>query len=428
MTMPSAQTDHLLRRIAEALGQDAVPPVIGVAVSGGGDSMALLDLLRLAGAEYGFDLRAATVDHGLRPGSAREAADVAAFCAARGIPHATLRWQGWDGRGNLQAAARSARYRLLADWAAGAGVGVLALGHTLDDQAETVLMRLARASGPDGLAAMPARFVRHGMRWTRPLLGIGRDELRAHLSARGIGWAEDPSNEDLRFDRVRARRALAVIAPLGVTPAALAHVARTMAEARAALDHLADAEWARRVTGDRGDILIRDDLPGTGWPGWDQQGSGQPGSGQPGLPAETARRLLLRALRRVSGGAWPPRHAALDDLAARLAGAGRHTLAGCLVTRRGCVTRITREWNAVRGLRAAPDALWDGRWRMEGPAAPGLWIAALGPAGLALCPGWRASGMPRDSLLSSPAVWAQDRLIAAPLAGKPAGWRAICDD
>jgi len=187
-----------------AAGIAALPPgPLGVAISGGGDSTALLLLLHAARRA----VLAVTVDHGLRPESAAEAAAVGALCAARGIPHDTLVWAEGPESGNLQARARQARRRLIADWARGRGIGDVALGHTLDDQAETVLLRLARGSGVDGLAAMAAVAEGDGVRWHRPLLGIGRGALRDWLRGEGVAWIDDPSNEDPRFDRVRVRAA-----------------------------------------------------------------------------------------------------------------------------------------------------------------------------------------------------------------------------
>ncbi|MGJ8618282.1 MAG: tRNA lysidine(34) synthetase TilS, partial [Sulfitobacter sp.] len=120
------------------------PDVLGVAVSGGGDSMALLHLLHGLSALHGTKLRAVTVNHGLRPEAASEAQMVQAFCATLGVQHDTLMWKDWDGIGNLQNAARQARYQMMADWATIHGISTIALGHTADDQAETFLMRLAR--------------------------------------------------------------------------------------------------------------------------------------------------------------------------------------------------------------------------------------------------------------------------------------------
>ena len=153
------------------------PDKLGVAVSGGGDSTALLVLLDDWRRDGGPELAVATVDHGLRPEAAAEAAEVAALCGRLGVPHETLAWR-WDGKGNLSDAARRGRLRLIAGWANGRGIGMVAQGHTADDQAETFLMRLARGSGVDGLAAMAARRTAEGVAWVRPLLQVRRGEFR----------------------------------------------------------------------------------------------------------------------------------------------------------------------------------------------------------------------------------------------------------
>ncbi|HEX9857861.1 MAG TPA: tRNA lysidine(34) synthetase TilS, partial [Paracoccaceae bacterium] len=237
-------------RFLQGLGDVAHP--LGLAVSGGGDSMALLHLT----VQAGVPCIAATVDHGLRPESADEAAGVARVCAGLGVPHEVLRWQGWDGSGNLQDQARRARYRLMADWALRQGIGAVALGHNRDDLAETFLMRLAREAGVDGLAAMSPRRRFLGVEWRRPLLGIGRDELRGWLAGQGLTWVDDPSNANDRYDRVKMRKALGGLAPLGITAPGLAAVALHLAEVRQALEvqTLAAAREMARV--EAGDVLL----------------------------------------------------------------------------------------------------------------------------------------------------------------------------
>nr|WP_287183076.1 tRNA lysidine(34) synthetase TilS [Rhodovulum sp.] len=371
---------------------------LGVAVSGGGDSVALL--LALAGRR----VHAVTVDHGLRPEATAEARFVAEICARLGLPHETLRWRGWDGQGNLQDAARRARYRLIADWAAGQGIGRVALGHTRDDQAETVLMRLARGAGVDGLSAMaPARDAL-GVTWLRPFLGLSRADLRAFLTERGQGWIEDPSNEDARFDRVQARRALASLAPLGITAEGLAATAARMGSARAALEAATLAAARHVAREERGDVVLAR-------------------AGLDALQDEIARRLLVAALCWVASSDYPPRAKALVETLAALDSAPRATLHGCLIAREAGGLRIAREPAAVAGTVAPADALWDGRWRLDGPLGPGLKIRALGEAGLGDCPDWRATGLPRASLLASPGIWQGKRLVAAPLAGLSNGWK-----
>ena len=197
----------LINEIDRVFGGDKRPGKIGVAVSGGSDSLALLFLLH----EWAqVPIAAATVNHGLREEAQSEVELVAGVCDDLGIPHRALKWQGWDGKGNLQDQARQNRYSLLADWARGERCETVALGHTMDDQAETFLMRLARSSGIDGLSGMDGRIWRNDQRFDRPLLSVRRAELQDYLTQRGVDWVDDPSNEDERFDRVKARKALRI--------------------------------------------------------------------------------------------------------------------------------------------------------------------------------------------------------------------------
>jgi len=397
VTRPLAET------LAAALAP--LPPGgLGVAVSGGGDSMALLHLLAELSRAEGFALRAATVDHGLRPEAAAEAALVAKTCASLGIPHETLTWRGWQDTGNLQAAARAARYDLLADWARAAGLGAVALGHTAEDQAETLLMRLGRRAGVDGLSGMQGRREDRGMLWLRPLLRSRRAELRDWLSARGLDWIEDPSNRDRRFERVRIRKALALLEPLGIGVEALTEVAGNLALAREALARQTE-QTARTLAS----------LPGgavrLARPGFDA------------LPLEIRRRLLVKALAWVGGAPWGARRAPVMAALEGIAGGQGSTLGGCQLLVKREALWVCREPRAVVGLTCAPGELWDRRWRLTpGPAlAPreGLSVAALGPEGLGHFPEWREKGLPRPLLLASPALWHEGAPVAAALVGAP---------
>lgn len=209
-------------------------PGLLVAVSGGPDSVALLALLADWARTPGRPrLHAATVDHGLRAESAAEAAAVEALCGRLNVPHATLRWEGVKPARGLQVQARTARYALLAREAQRLG-STLVTAHTLDDQAETLLMRLAHGSGPAGLIGMRARTVKEGVTLVRPLLAIAKARLVATAEARGLRFARDPSNADQRFERVRWRETLPLLAEQGLTAERLGRLAQRMARLDAA--------------------------------------------------------------------------------------------------------------------------------------------------------------------------------------------------
>ena len=200
-------SDHLF----EGISTEA--PVI-VAVSGGSDSMALLQFAHVWAQKHGADLHAVTIDHGLRPEAAAEAAFVAGVCAGMGVPHLTLAWDGAKPAFGIQEAARLSRYTLLDDFAQDIGAVTVLTGHTRDDQAETIFMRAVRsaengAGDGRGLAAMArVTTMMSGTSIMRPLLEFSRQSLRAMLTDLGQAWIEDPSNFDETYERVRVRRML----------------------------------------------------------------------------------------------------------------------------------------------------------------------------------------------------------------------------
>jgi tRNA(Ile)-lysidine synthase len=215
---------------------------LGLAVSGGPDSLALL---LLAHSARPGQIEAATVDHGLRPEAAAEAEFVAELCGALAVPHQTLKVSVAEG--NVQARAREARYAALAEWMEDRVLAVLATAHHADDQAETLLLRLNRGSGVAGLSGVRERGRAAGSGQTviRPLLAWRRSELAEVAAAAGYKAVDDPSNSDDRFDRVRIRQALAEAAWLD--PKALAASACHLADADAALDWAAGREWLENV-------------------------------------------------------------------------------------------------------------------------------------------------------------------------------------
>ncbi|MBC8037760.1 MAG: tRNA lysidine(34) synthetase TilS, partial [Rhizobiales bacterium] len=215
---------------------------VALAVSGGSDSTALL---RLAAQWQGLPrFTVMTVNHGLRAESVQEARQVAEWAAEAGLPHVILHWNSPKPQTGIQAKARTARYDLMSEWCRYNDVPVLLTGHTLDDQAETVLMRLARTTSLDSLAGIH-RFSRwNDTELFRPLLGEKRQDLRAYLSSVGQGWIEDPSNDDERFERVRIRKAMAGLGDIGITAEALGELAWRATEAVEGLWRATD-DWVK---------------------------------------------------------------------------------------------------------------------------------------------------------------------------------------
>jgi tRNA(Ile)-lysidine synthase len=217
-------------------------PAIVLAVSGGPDSIALMWLAARwrRTLSRGPRLIAVTVDHGLRAEAAREARDVKRLARTLDLPHRTLRWTGAKPETGLPAAARSARYQLLAKAARSSGATHILTAHTRDDQAETLLMRLVRGSGIAGLAAMARVTEREGVWLARPLLDVSKSQLVATLKRAKLDFADDPTNRDTRFTRPRIRAVLPVLAAEGGDARNLARLASRLGRANAAVEVLAD--------------------------------------------------------------------------------------------------------------------------------------------------------------------------------------------
>jgi tRNA(Ile)-lysidine synthase len=212
-----------------------------IGVSGGPDSVALMGLMAGWSRRHGEALPAvAVVDHGLRPASADEAAFVLASAAALGLAAAVLPWTGAKPASALQDSARRARYRLLAAHASLIAADRLVTAHTEDDQAETLMLRLAAGSGLTGLAGMRPQTRSAGIIHVRPALGWSKARLIATCRQHGWGWVDDPSNADLRFARVRWRGILPALAAEGLDAGRLGVLARRLAAADAALDEVAE--------------------------------------------------------------------------------------------------------------------------------------------------------------------------------------------
>ena len=260
-------------------------PALVLAVSGGPDSVALMWLAARwrRSLARGPRLTVVTIDHGLRREAAREAREVKRLAAGLGLTHRTLRWRGAKPKTGLPAAAREARYRLLAQAARVSGASHVLTAHTRDDQAETLLMRLLRGSGLAGLSAMAQVSERDGIILARPLLDVPKSQLIATLKRAKVGFADDPTNRDTAFTRPRLRALLRVLAAEGGDVRTLARLATRLARANTAVEVLADgAERFLRLR-DRGDA------PQAGARSFEASAFAV-------LPEEVRLRLLLRAI------------------------------------------------------------------------------------------------------------------------------------
>lgn len=378
------------------LGPD-FPTSLGLAVSGGGDSMAMLHLAAGWAHRFGVGVRVATVDHGLRPESAEEARLVADEAHGLGLSHDTLLWPDQP-KGNLQDAARRARYRLLSAWLA--ETRHLLLAHTADDQAETLLMRLARGSGVDGLSAMRPVSERDGMVLVRPLLGERRASLRHYATTLHIPFVDDPSNVDDHFGRVRMRR---LIGQEGLDVDTLGATARRMSRAHEALS-------LRALSVTR--TVLRNAGQGTDVAMIDRDAFAR-------IETETQMRILAATLQAASGAAYRPREAALEASLQTVLDGGTVTLHGAAAVARGQWIFVGREPKAVADCKepTGEKVVWDQRWTLDTTAITDAEIRSLGAAGAQQLRDAGAT-LPHNPALpaifwqAQPAVWRGNRLVA----------------
>lgn len=374
---------------------------VAVAFSGGGDSTALLHLTCSAHRSVVY---AVIVDHGLRPESAAEAEVAAARAMDIGAQSVILTWQPpLDIAQGVQARARRARYALLSNWRRQAKTGPLLLGHTLDDVAETFLLRTARGSGVDGLAIMDAdrweepapaaeAEQRPRLRLLRPLLDVSRATLRQYCVQNGLAWHDDPSNNDARFDRVKARDALARLKSFGITAPGLAKTARQMRRARMALERTATDSFRRFGVVAPCAMWVRLSLDL-----WTD------------TPEEITLRIFARSLEWMGGQPYPPRFdslKAIHHIAPTPAIHLRRTLHGCIIERWRDAVFIFREpVKAPRETIVRSDCpfVWDNRYRLR--AQPG---DVVRPAGSSLI----VKDAPRDAARGSPSIWRNEICVA----------------
>lgn len=395
-------------------------PHLALAVSGGSDSLALMYLAARwrVGLAHGPKLSVLTVDHGLRPESRKEAEFVARAAVELGLPHEILTWEDRAAQaGRLQERARAARYGLMAAYCHANAIPALVTAHTLDDQAETFLMRLKRGSGLDGLAAIPERGEWAGIAILRLLLDVAKARLLATLDAAGLTFVSDPSNVDLRFERARMRESAGALAALGLTPEAIALSARRLRRAREALDRAAcDFLTAHSETSEAGYALID----------WQALAS---------APAEIALRALAQLIGAVGGGETPVQLAKLEALLAALRAHPdkAHTLGRCRISpvkgRLGIFREVRGEGLPVALVRPGERALWDNRFKVElgEDESEPIMVRALGEFGLRELRERSSlpSSLPRLAGRALPSCWRGEVLLGLPQLGPAEDGKAL---
>lgn len=323
---------------------------VGLAVSGGADSLALMLLAARWAADAGVALEVYTVDHGLRPEAAAETAFVVREAGKLGLKARVLRWEDDKPRSGVQAAAREARYRLIGAAMDRDGATVLLTAHHMRDQAETVLMRLAHGSGVSGAGGMMVHAEVFGVPVCRPLLGIAPEVLADVVAKAGISAVEDPSNSNTRFERVRWRQALPALAAEGLDAARLAQFAKRAARADDALRTISDELFCRLAARNGLGVvsIARDEFEN--------------------LHPELRLRLLRRALDLAGGRQKPYALQQIEELDAGLRGAAfeRMTLGGAVIERNPDTIGLYREEGRMAHgdvtIPPGEDVLWDNRF------------------------------------------------------------------
>ncbi len=403
MSLISQQEFH---QAITALENFTPSPTVAVAVSGGCDSLCLTLLLNDWVQQHNGKVIALTVDHQLRTESSAEALQVGTWLKQKNIEHHILPWTGTKPLNGIQAAARDARYKLMGDWCAQHQIAHLCVAHNANDQVETLLFRLCRGSGLDGLAGMSAVVNTPQVCILRPLLNFARDRIQATLQTYGQEWIEDPSNVDPTHTRPRLRRILSELESEGLTTQRLLQTAKKLGKSRAALEKITngilDEAFAMYPEGYGflNHAILKD------------------------APEDVALRILSAALMTTGGKVYPPRSQYLE----RLLGTLQHNTDFHALTCWGCYIMpwqgqilFMRETSNIKDeiqSNKSLNALWDNRFTIVAEGAPGLVLKKLGGEG------WKQLktgallesklNLPDQFYPTLPALWKNDHVLAVP--------------
>ena len=324
-------------------------PTLAVAYSGGGDSTALLFLAYRWARQRSAKVVALTVDHGLRPESKQEVYIAQKRCQTLGIESHLLRWRAPKLNSGIQNAARDARYSLLSQWCKKQNILHLLVAHNLEDQAETILHRLGRRTGLDGLVGIPAIREMKNIRLVRPCINVPRQRLRATLTANNIKWLEDPSNYDPSYARVRLRRLLPILTKEQISPTMLSGTARRLSSVRRSLERSVSKVLAENA------MMFPE-----GYCRISQKAFSN-------SETEVARRILETLLCSIGGNLYPPKGIKVDKLLQTLKYEKifkPKTLGGCKIVLKKQYILIFREAKRCQNtiIRPGKTTFWDGRF------------------------------------------------------------------
>ena len=336
-----------------------------------------------------LDLKVVTVNHQLRDTAQMECEFVECVANELGWEHQTLYWQNRSQFGNLSQKAREGRYNLMAEWGVANEIDEFILGHTLNDQAETVLMELKRKAGVDGLSAMPNSIERFGVTWIRPLLNFSRSEIRDYLRSKNQEWIEDPSNEDLSRTRIKIRKILPILEDVGITVESLATVASNLQKTREVLQAIIRQKAEEVISVSTvGEYVLHKDF-------WC-------------LPEEIREKLFARVIQFLAGDDYRPRHSAVNNCLARVKSVGSATINNFVIQQDGNnYVRIFRDPKKMPGLVKCGQ-FWDNRWKVSNIPITKVKLGNLAAKGLTQLNRAKEKEYPSGGILASPALWSDD--------------------
>jgi tRNA(Ile)-lysidine synthase len=402
-TIFDGELNNFLNPFASLLSKTAS---IAVAVSGGADSMALCILLADWAKNRQQKIVALTVDHGLRKNSAEEALKVANWLATYGVEHKTLIWKGEKPLTGVQAAARKARYTLMATWCRKNNFMVLMTAHHLEDQVETFLMRTERGSGLDGLASMDSVVVLEGILLIRPLLSMSRSRLRTFLEERKQIWIEDPSNYNLAYQRTRIRQLVEKLEIRGLYPARTLKLIDHLTVLRQQFSGVVSVflERAVRIMPETYGVVHFEALKH--------------------LPYPILERVLVQIIAKLSGRIYPPRRQRLKFSIENIKSIKTidFTLGGCRFIVKGSKMIVCRDQRSVsiKQVIAGNNFIWDGLFRVviSGPSGVTGKIGPLGKKGwveiVEKCPELKSIPIPHPVRLTLPTLFDNDEVVEVP--------------